>query len=418
MTFKGTNKKIKEIANDVNVRYILEGSVRKSGNNLRITAQLIDALNDGHLWAEKYSGTVDEIFDIQERVSRSIVDALNLKLTTKEAAVLSQHPIQNTKAYECYIRAPQEMWKFTEQGLDNAVVLAQQGLGLVPDNALLYATLSTAYLFFHHYGIRPDPSSIEKAHQYGSKSLELDANCPQAHYVYGAIEFIKGNMQEASRIFKKVLSLDPNNTDALSWLIPTYFLSGKSEAARPLSEKLLQVDLLLPIAHAFPGMIEQYSGKGKESLPYFKRWIKMEPESPFARLLCSYNFAFNNELEESIKVLDTMIKDTPTLVFGKFALFFKSALQHERESALKYATDEMKLGAASIDYFPIIMAFGYALIDEKDEAVNWLNKTLHFGHCPYPLMLKFEIFHRVLKDHPGFHSYMEEIKKRSEQFVV
>ena len=144
----------------------------------------------------------------------------------------------------------------------------------------------------------------------------------------------------------------------------------------------------------------------------------MDPESPFARFLCSYNFAFNNELEESIQVLETMIRDMPTLIFGKFALFFKSALQGDRESALKYATDELKREAASIDYFPINMAFGYALIDEKDEAVNWLNKTLHFGHCPYPLLLKFEIFHRVLKDHEGFHSYMEEIKKRSEQFVV
>ena len=85
---------------------------------------------------------------------------------------------------------------------------------------------------------------------------------------------------------------------------------------------------------------------------------------------------------------------------------------------MKYATDELKREAASRDYFPISMAWGYALIDEKEEAVNWLNKSLDFGYSPYPLMLKFEIFHRVLKDHPGFHAYMKEIKKRSEEFVV
>ncbi len=93
-------------------------------------------------------------------------------------------------------------------------------------------------------------------------------------------------------------------------------------------------------------------------------------------------------------------------------------MQGDRESTLKYATDELKRGAASIDYFSFNMAWGYALIDQKDEALEWLYKNLGFGHCPYPLMLKFEIFHRVLKDHPGFHAYMEEIKKRSEQFVV
>lgn len=93
-------------------------------------------------------------------------------------------------------------------------------------------------------------------------------------------------------------------------------------------------------------------------------------------------------------------------------------MQGDRESALKYATDELKNEAASIDFFSIIMAYSYALIDEKDEAVNWLNKTLDFGVCPYPMFLKFEIFHKALKDHEGFHEYMKKIKRRSEQFVV
>jgi adenylate cyclase len=141
MTFKGTHKKIKEIANEVNVRYILEGSVRKSGNNLRITAQLIDAFTDGHLWAGKYNGTMEDVFEIQEKVSRSIVEALDLKLTNEENSHLTKHPIQNVQAYECYIRARQEMYKFTEQGLNNAVLIAQRGLDIVGDNAFLLATL-------------------------------------------------------------------------------------------------------------------------------------------------------------------------------------------------------------------------------------------------------------------------------------
>jgi hypothetical protein len=130
------------------------------------------------------------------------------------------------------------------------------------------------------------------------------------------------------------------------------------------------------------------------------------------------DFALNNELEESIEILNSIIKETPTLLFAKFAFFFKSALQSDKDNALKYATEELKQGAASIDYFPINMAWAYALIDEKDEAVKWLEKSLEFGYAPYPFLLKFEIFHRVLKDHHGFHAYMEVIKKRSGQFVV
>ena len=86
MTFKGTKSTIKEIADKVNVRYVLEGSVRKAGNNLRITAQLIDAMTDSHIWAEKYSGTLDDIFDIQEKVSQSIADSLKIRLSSAQKA--------------------------------------------------------------------------------------------------------------------------------------------------------------------------------------------------------------------------------------------------------------------------------------------------------------------------------------------
>ena len=239
MTFKGTHNKTKEIANEVNARYVLEGSVRKSGNNLRITAKLIDAYNDSHLWAEKYNGTIEDIFDIQERVSRSIVEALNLKLTEEEDSHLSSHPIQNTKAYECYIRARQEIWKFTEKGLDNAVILAQRGLELMGDNALLYATKSLALLFIQHYGIRSDPSNLNEAYGYAAKCMELDPNLPQVQFVQGILAFKKGHLQEAANIFKKVLHKDQNNPEALHFLIVSCFLSGKPAAAWPFAERLL-----------------------------------------------------------------------------------------------------------------------------------------------------------------------------------
>ncbi|MDQ3683488.1 MAG: tetratricopeptide repeat protein, partial [Bacteroidota bacterium] len=418
MTFKGTDKKIKEIAKEVNVRYILEGSVRKSGNNLRITAQLIDALNDGHVWTEKFSGTVDDVFDIQEKVSRSIVEALDLKLTMKEESLLSQHPIQNAKAHECYIRARQEFWKLTEKGLDNAVVLAQRALDLVGDNGLLYATLSVANLFIQHYGIRPDHSYLEKAYQYAKKSLELDSDSPQAHFVQGILAFKKGNLQEASYIFKKVLHEDQNNPDALHFLTVTYCMAGRPDAARPVLERLLQVDPLTTNSYAFPGVIELYSGNIQESLPPFQMWFQMDPDGPFTRFWYSNALALNNKLEECFEILDGTIQEMPTLIFAKFALFFKSALLGDKESALKHATNELKNIAASLDYLPKFMALSFALINEKDEAVNWLKKTLDFGYSPYPLLLKLEIFHNVLSDHPGFQAYMEEIKKRSEHFAV
>ncbi len=235
----------------------------------------------------------------------------------------------------------------------------------------------------------------------------------------GVIEFKKGRIQKAANIFKKMLQLDQSSSDAMVWLMVSYIIVGRPEAAHPISEKLLQVDPLSIYSYQMVGDIKFYSGQIKESLPYFQWWLQKDPESPFVRFLCLWNFALNSELKQCFDVLDSIIKDTPALIYAKVALFLKAALLGDKEQALKYATEEMKREAASLGLsFPIIMAWSYALIDEKDEAVWWLNKHLEFGFSPYPLLLKWQTFHDVLKDHPGFHAYMEEIKRRSEEFVV
>ena len=109
MQLKGTNKDVRTIGRELDIRYVLEGSVRKAGNSLRITAQLIDAHTDMHLWAEKYNGTMDDVFDLQERVSREIVSSLDVTLTSDEDRRLGDHPIANVRAFELYLQARQEL---------------------------------------------------------------------------------------------------------------------------------------------------------------------------------------------------------------------------------------------------------------------------------------------------------------------
>ena len=142
MTFKGTKKKISEIVREVNVHYALEGSVRKAGNNIRITAQLIDGINDSHIWAEKYSGTLDDIFDIQEKVSHSIVSSLKLKLTSEEIQNINFIPIKDTTAYDCYLRAKQGFWAWDTDALNRSEHLLISGLSITGENELIYAGLA------------------------------------------------------------------------------------------------------------------------------------------------------------------------------------------------------------------------------------------------------------------------------------
>ena len=112
MRFKGDARGLAAIGRDLACPYVLEGSVRRAANSLRITARLVDAPNDVQLWADKYGGTLDDVFDIQERVSRSIVDALEIRLTPQEAEQLAERPIADVRAQECYLRAQSEIWSF------------------------------------------------------------------------------------------------------------------------------------------------------------------------------------------------------------------------------------------------------------------------------------------------------------------
>ena len=186
MTFKGMKKKITEIAKEVNVRFVLEGSVRKAGNNLRITAQLIDGLNDSHIWAEKFSGALDDIFDIQEKVSRAITDALKIKLSPEDKKKLQERSIGNAFAYDRYLRAYAEIFSWSKDRISLGLKLMEEGIEITGPNAIIYAGIALAYFQLANIGIDLE-ENFRKSEEYVKKALEIDPYLAEAHFVYGNI---------------------------------------------------------------------------------------------------------------------------------------------------------------------------------------------------------------------------------------
>ena len=217
MTFRGTKKKIPEIAREVNARYVLEGSVRKAKDSLRITAQLIDGLNDAHLWAGKYTGSLDDVFDIQEKVSRSIVEALEVKLTSEESVRLSERPIENVAAYECFLKAKHDIWSFTKEGTERAVQYLHNALDILGENAAIYAGLGLAHFQLVNIGVRQD-EYLDKARDYVQKAFALESGSPQAHAARGYIYFLEADMRLAISHLKEAASRSPSDADTWIWL--------------------------------------------------------------------------------------------------------------------------------------------------------------------------------------------------------
>jgi len=418
MTFKGTRKKIGEIASEVRARYILEGSVRKAGDSIRITAQLIDASKDVNLWSEKYTGEARDIFEIQEKVSRSIVGALNLKLSFQEDQELSKRPIKNLEAYECFIRARQDMWRFTLPSMENAIILAEQGLSIEKDNALLNALYGTIHLLMYFYGIRNNPSDREIAEVYCRKSLERDPDCSLGHFIEGILVFRSGKIKEANAIFTEALRKDPSNPDLLHWIIVCYSNSGNSDAARPFADKLHQVDPFTPINAALTFAVEFFDARFTEALEVAKEWVRKDSQSPFARFWLALAYAVRGEKDQSVKVLEDMIRDTPHLVFGHFAVFFKLAVQGRAEEARAAVHAELVSGAETHEFMQAYMAWGFALIGDKQGAMRWLEVLYRSGITQYKLVESLPGMHALLRDDSGYQVLIEKMKKESADFLI
>jgi TolB-like protein len=418
MTFKGTNKTIPEIAKSVNVRYVLEGSVRKSGNNLRIIAQLIDAFTDTHLWAEKNNGALDDVFDIQEKVSRSIVDALKLKLTIKERKAIIARPIDNPAAYELHIRAHHEMWRGTEEGLDRALNLVNKGLEIIGDNEILYADASQIYILYLDGGLKKGENLLSKAEDCIQKVFALNPKSSYGHYLRGMINRKKGNTQEAVREFKQSLIIDPNNSESIVWISWVYAHSGKASAARPLISKLLEIDPLNPINYFWAGLLEVMDGKFDVELKELYKGHQMQKENPVIRYWIAKGLAYAQNYEGAFKLFDQIQEESPDTVWSTLGSFFKFALQNKKSEALKNISAEFKMIMKEDEIFPIWMAESYSLIDEKNEAIDWIEYGIKSGFINYPFLMEYDLSLSNIKNEERFKKLMEWVKFEWENFEV
>src|SRR5207237_7720724 len=238
MRLKGRSDPLADIAANLGVQYLLEGSVRRSGSSLRVTTKLIDIASDSALWAHKYSGLVEVVLTIQESISRGIVDALHLVLTPRESQRLVARPLDDIRAYESYLKAKQEMLTFTKDGLDRALAFLKNSEQLVGENILLLSATGQVYWQYVNAGIDNNPVYLEQARAAAERILTLAPESEHGHRLLGLVLVHEGHVQEGIRSLKRALEIDPNDPDTLVWLCVFCGNTGKSAAARPWAERL------------------------------------------------------------------------------------------------------------------------------------------------------------------------------------
>jgi serine/threonine protein kinase/cytochrome c-type biogenesis protein CcmH/NrfG len=418
MTFKGTKKKVPEIARELDVQYVLEGSVRKAGQSLRITAQLIDAANDAHLWAEKYSGTMQDVFDVQEKVSRAIVAALKLKLTPEESRKIAERPIDNVAAYQCYLRANADIWRFTESSVDSARLHLQRGLDILGENALLYSAMAFVYWQYVNIGAAQE-EYIEKAEEYAQKALTLDPDSPQANYVVGMIRAaFYGDVKEALRRFKKTLAVNPHHPDAMKILAIFIIMSiGKLAAATRLMQSHKQIDPLDPWNYLLQGLFYSFDGQYKAAHEEIRRYYDTDPDNPMAQFQYAWALTQNEKLDEAFAIIDRSAKTTPDNACTKFGLLLKHGLLKEKTEALEIITPDFERTCRRDHHWSYFVTLGLALADAKNEAMDWLENAVNMGFINDPDLSRNPYLDN-LRGEERFKKLLERVKVEWEQFEV
>jgi len=418
MRMKGVQNDIQTVSRELGVRYVLEGSVRKAGNRLRITAQLIDIPSDEHMWANKYDGTLDDVFDIQESVSRSIVDSLKLKLSPEEERRLGTFPIQDPRAHECYLRARYEMWMLTEDSLDRALKLIEQGLEIVGDNELLFAIKGWVHVQYVNMMMKPPDAYarlLEESQHCAERSLALNPNSAPAHGLMALFYQQSGNPGGAIRHYERALELFPNDPDALLVLGYLRAAGGFDLAgARELLEKAVEVDPFNPVAQSAPGWLHWFRGDFRAAIESFREALQDLEKKPLFLLWLAWVYAANGNLDEALRLVDQMMRDMPGHLMADLASFLKHAWLGEREHALAAVSGPLEQGVCWDDFYSLCMADGYALIGEHDRALHWLNHAIDYGIANVSFLSECDPFLKSLRTDERFEALMDKARRLSE----
>ena len=231
--FKGRTVNIRTVADELGVATVLEGSVRQSGGRVRITAQLIDAATDTHMWSETYDRELKDVFAIQDEIASNIVRALEVELSDKEKEVLAKAPTESIEAYDYYLRGRQAFYGGTRKADQAAIEMMKKAIELDPGYALAYAGLADAYAWEHMY-FDGGPASLDRAVENARKALELDPELAQAHCACGTALSLSRSYDEAAREFEEAIRLNPNLFDAFYFYARMRFVQGRTEEAARL----------------------------------------------------------------------------------------------------------------------------------------------------------------------------------------
>jgi adenylate cyclase len=300
-TYKGKTVKIQEIGKDLGVQFILEGSVRKAGDRIRITAQLVDTESGHHLWAERFDRKLVDIFSVQDQITRQIVSALSIRLSSDEQKRLAGNVPSSFEAYDLFLRGQQSFALNTEEALARAVEQYRQAIRLDPDYAHAYAALATVLTRQVNLGYSDSPARTQdRSLELARKAVSIDPTSPQVQWTLGYVYMYRKQFDEAVEASKRAVSLSPNYADGYALVALIKNNLGQAEEAIRLLEKAMALnpyytwDFIYQLGRAYYAM-----GEYDKAVSYLRQALERNDAVTYPRLFLAASYMELGQTEDA-----------------------------------------------------------------------------------------------------------------------
>ncbi len=407
MKYKGSQKGASEVGKELNIGALIEGSVRKAGNRIRVTVQLINAGTEEHLWSSHYDKNLDDIFAVQSEIAEKVAGELKTQLLDSEKRTLEKKPTENTEAYTCFLRGRELLREQTEASLRQAIALFEKAIELDPRFARAYVGEAECHQLLSDKGSEPVDISVATVRRLLERALNLDPNLPEAHSSLSTMLFNEDDVVGSEAEARRALELNPNLPDPYWNLFELAALKGDPGEMVGQIETAYRLDPIRPDFIYRVGEAYLWTGREQEALEFWKKGEQLAPAFAY-RGMTEYYLA-KGDLEKAKELLAKLEKLDPTNPRVTWMGGFIAAMEGDSEKALLAIKkiEDAKPGPVGFNF----IAYVYHALGDLDSFFEYLNTALEARALVVSAVTYSPLFARARADP----RYLELVKKLRKQ---
>jgi TolB-like protein/Tfp pilus assembly protein PilF len=409
MRYKGTKKSLQQIAQELNVDAMVEGSVLRSDGRVRITAQLIQAATDRHLWAQSYERDVKDVLALQADVARAIAAEIAGELNPREQTGLASTRPVIPDAYEAYLKGRYFWNKRTPDGFHKALGFYQQAIEIDPGYARAYSGLADTYTLMQNYGLLSPEDASPKARAAALKALELDETLAEAHTSLGAVrEDFDKDWSGAEREYKRAIEANPNYETAHQWYATLLSTLGRHEEALAQAKRARELAPVSPRVILDVGWVYYWMRLYGEALDEARKTLELEPNFAPAHTLLGWACLRRNLNEQATVEFQKALDLSGDSMQDRAAMAYAYAISGQRAAALQ-ALEELKKRSQHSSALSYQAAVVYAGLGKKEQALESLKEAYEGPHDKWIGLLKVEPSFDPLRSDPRFRRLLRRL---------